>query len=173
MLLNKLQQLMFSKKSRLSTLFVYFLLSKFVVVLTNIRTLGLRKQYAKKSKPSLPKTSIYRFWLLIIIVVIKFLALLSLSTLSYAQATSVKTAVQAAIFAQETTAKNTLKITSDSPRAAQWNTIEKLGKNQPVYFHAWGGDPQINSYIQWLATRVKQLHNIDSVSYTHLRAHET
>lgn len=161
MLLNKLQQLMISKKSRLSTLFVYFLLSKSVVVLTNIRTLGLRKQYAKKSKTSFPKAFIYRFWLLIIIVVIKFLALLSLSTSSYAQSTSGKSAAQTAIFAQKSTAKTTLKITSDSTREAQWNTIEKLGKNQPVYFHAWGGDPQINSYIQWLATRVKQSHNID------------
>ncbi|WP_076420941.1 ABC transporter substrate-binding protein [Colwellia sp. UCD-KL20] len=41
-----------------------------------------------------------------------------------------------------------------------WQQIEKEGKNQSVYFHAWGGDPQINAYIQWVAQKVKAKYNI-------------
>lgn len=42
-----------------------------------------------------------------------------------------------------------------------WQTIVNNGSNKPVYFHAWGGDPQINSYIQWLGEQVKQRYNIE------------
>lgn len=48
-----------------------------------------------------------------------------------------------------------------SPTSLSWQTIEQNGRNQAVYFHAWGGDPQINSYIQWLGQQVKQQYNID------------
>ncbi|MBU2883201.1 ABC transporter substrate-binding protein [Psychrosphaera sp. B3R10] len=43
----------------------------------------------------------------------------------------------------------------------RWQGIEQLGKNQDVYFHAWGGDPQINAYIQWTAQQVKALYDIN------------
>jgi putative thiamine transport system substrate-binding protein len=55
---------------------------------------------------------------------------------------------------------NSVLISNNSPIKTQWSTGETLGKNPSVYFHAWGGDPQINSYIQWLAERVKQEYNI-------------
>ncbi len=42
-----------------------------------------------------------------------------------------------------------------------WQNIEKKGENQPVYFHAWGGDAQINAYIQWVAKQVKAQYQID------------
>ena len=42
-----------------------------------------------------------------------------------------------------------------------WQSIEKSGSNQSVYFHAWGGDAQINNYIQWVGDRVEALYNID------------
>ena len=42
-----------------------------------------------------------------------------------------------------------------------WQTIVNNGSNKPVYFHAWGGDPQINTYIQWLGEQVKQRYNIE------------
>ncbi|MFT6919634.1 MAG: putative thiamine transport system substrate-binding protein [Cognaticolwellia sp.] len=56
---------------------------------------------------------------------------------------------------------NSVLISNNSPIKTQWSTGETLGKNPSVYFHAWGGDPQINSYIQWLAKRVKQEYNIN------------
>lgn len=45
--------------------------------------------------------------------------------------------------------------------ASDWQEVVKKGENGTVYFHAWGGDPQINKYIEWLADQVKQKHNID------------
>ncbi|WP_082665392.1 ABC transporter substrate-binding protein [Pseudoalteromonas sp. H105] len=42
-----------------------------------------------------------------------------------------------------------------------WQTIVNNGSNKPVYFHAWGGDPQINIYIQWLSEQVRQRYNIE------------
>jgi len=45
--------------------------------------------------------------------------------------------------------------------SATWSDIEARGINQDVYFHAWGGDPQINRYIQWVAKQVKQQYQIN------------
>ncbi len=42
-----------------------------------------------------------------------------------------------------------------------WIDIESRGLDQEVYFHAWGGNPQINQYIQWIAKRVNQEYRID------------
>jgi len=42
-----------------------------------------------------------------------------------------------------------------------WQQIEKAGKNNDVFFHAWGGDPQINSYISWVGEQVKRKYNIN------------
>ncbi|MDN5565232.1 MAG: ABC transporter substrate-binding protein [Psychrobacter sp.] len=44
-----------------------------------------------------------------------------------------------------------------------WQQIEAQGKNQEVYFYAWGGDPQINAYLQWVAKQVKAKYNINLV----------
>ncbi|ALS34855.1 putative thiamine transport system substrate-binding protein [Pseudoalteromonas translucida KMM 520] len=45
----------------------------------------------------------------------------------------------------------------------RWKNIETLGNNQSVYFYAWGGDAQINAYIQWAAQQVKTKYNINLV----------
>lgn len=42
-----------------------------------------------------------------------------------------------------------------------WHQIEQAGKNNDVFFHAWGGDPQINSYIKWVGEQVKSQYNIN------------
>jgi len=42
-----------------------------------------------------------------------------------------------------------------------WKNIESKGSNKPVYFHAWGGDAQINAYIQWAAEKVKEKYQIN------------
>lgn len=44
---------------------------------------------------------------------------------------------------------------------SRWKHIENTGKNQDVYFYAWGGDIQINAYIQWAAQQVKAEYNIN------------
>lgn len=60
---------------------------------------------------------------------------------------------------------STASTSSSSEPAAlsQWQQIEETGQNKTVYFHAWGGDPQINAYIQWAADQVKETYNIDLV----------
>ncbi|MBA6262809.1 ABC transporter substrate-binding protein [Colwellia sp. Bg11-12] len=42
-----------------------------------------------------------------------------------------------------------------------WKNIERKGTDQAVYFHAWGGDAQINAYIQWVAQQVKEKYQIN------------
>ncbi|MGM8909064.1 ABC transporter substrate-binding protein [Psychrobacter sp. 1U1] len=46
---------------------------------------------------------------------------------------------------------------------SSWQQIEAQGKNQDVYFYAWGGDPQINAYLQWAAKQVDDKYNINLV----------
>jgi len=50
---------------------------------------------------------------------------------------------------------------TDTSHATDWQEIQQRGLNQPVYFHAWGGDAQINNYIQWVGDVVKQRYQID------------
>lgn len=52
--------------------------------------------------------------------------------------------------------------TSDQALSS-WQQIEAQGKNQDVYFYAWGGDPQINAYLQWAAKQVDDKYNINLV----------
>ena len=44
-----------------------------------------------------------------------------------------------------------------------WQQIEAKGSNQDVYFYAWGGDPQINAYLQWVSDQVDDKYNINLV----------
>ncbi|MBL0689241.1 MAG: ABC transporter substrate-binding protein, partial [Pseudoalteromonas sp.] len=46
---------------------------------------------------------------------------------------------------------------------SRWQQVESSGKDQSVYFYAWGGDAQINAYIQWAAEQVKAKYNIELV----------
>ena len=55
------------------------------------------------------------------------------------------------------------KTMATSPSDTRWQTIQSQGKNQRVYFYAWGGDPQINAYIQWVAEQVKAQYDIELV----------
>lgn len=52
-------------------------------------------------------------------------------------------------------------IIAEKTSSMVWQNIEKRGTQQPVYFHAWGGDQQINNYIQWVASQVKEKYDID------------
>jgi len=45
-------------------------------------------------------------------------------------------------------------------RAADWSAIEAEGKGQTVYFNAWAGSDNINTYIQWAAGEVKSRYGI-------------
>jgi putative thiamine transport system substrate-binding protein len=62
------------------------------------------------------------------------------------------------VVATELSAETEIATKQNSPL---WQSIEKKGINQDVYFHAWGGDAQINNYIQWVAEQVKAQYQID------------
>lgn len=56
----------------------------------------------------------------------------------------------------------TFILVSGSASAAEldWSTITEKADGQTVFFHAWGGDDNINRYIQWAANRVKDDYNV-------------
>lgn len=41
-----------------------------------------------------------------------------------------------------------------------WSDIEEKAKGQTVYFNAWGGSQNINSYISWAATTIKDQYGV-------------
>jgi putative thiamine transport system substrate-binding protein len=54
-------------------------------------------------------------------------------------------------------------IATSDQTLSPWQQVEAEGKNQDVYFYAWGGDPQINAYLQWAAEQVDDKYNINLV----------
>ncbi|MEX0962918.1 MAG: ABC transporter substrate-binding protein [Pseudohongiellaceae bacterium] len=61
----------------------------------------------------------------------------------------------------------TLLLATASFAAAQpnelsdWSTLEHQARGQTVYFNAWGGEPRVNSYINWAAEQLKQRYDIN------------
>lgn len=47
--------------------------------------------------------------------------------------------------------------------AASWDDTLAEARGQSVYWHAWGGDPQINAYIDWVGKQVDARHDIELV----------
>ena len=45
-------------------------------------------------------------------------------------------------------------------RNENWKDVLKKASGQTIYFHAWGGAKNINSYIKWAAGEVKKKYNI-------------
>ncbi|MDP4946617.1 MAG: ABC transporter substrate-binding protein [Alishewanella sp.] len=54
--------------------------------------------------------------------------------------------------------------------SAAWQQVIAQGQNQPVYWHAWGGDPQVNQYIQWVGKEVAARYGI---RLTHVKLADT
>ncbi|WP_051326524.1 ABC transporter substrate-binding protein [Aliagarivorans taiwanensis] len=54
-----------------------------------------------------------------------------------------------------------ISLTAVLPAQANWQEIEQQADGQTVYFNAWAGSENINSYIRWVAQRVKQEHGIE------------
>ncbi|AUI86021.1 ABC transporter substrate-binding protein [Vibrio azureus] len=44
--------------------------------------------------------------------------------------------------------------------ATDWQSIEHQASGQRVYFHAWGGSPEVNRYLSWVGQQVKQRYNV-------------
>lgn len=53
---------------------------------------------------------------------------------------------------------------------AEWQSVLYAARGQTVYFHAWGGEPRINAYIQWAAREVERDHGVRVV---HVKVSDT
>lgn len=42
-----------------------------------------------------------------------------------------------------------------------WNQLKQQAFGQQVWFNAWGGDPAVNRYLDWVSSEVKRHYNID------------
>ncbi|WP_128292132.1 ABC transporter substrate-binding protein [Afifella aestuarii] len=45
---------------------------------------------------------------------------------------------------------------AETPAPENWDAVVAEAKGETVYFHAWGGEARINSYIAWAAGEVKE-----------------
>lgn len=43
---------------------------------------------------------------------------------------------------------------------ADWPSVLEAARGQTVYFHAWGGEPRINAYIEWAGEQVLQRYGV-------------
>ena len=50
--------------------------------------------------------------------------------------------------------------TAQAIDVADWSALEQQARGQTVYFNAWGGEPRINSYLNWVAQTLKQRFDI-------------
>jgi putative thiamine transport system substrate-binding protein len=48
-----------------------------------------------------------------------------------------------------------------SSEKTSWQQTLDDARNKSVYFYAWGGDPQVNRYLQWVAKRVDNKYGIN------------
>ncbi len=52
----------------------------------------------------------------------------------------------------------------------EWNALLEKARGQTVYFHAWGGEPRINAYIDWAGEQVETRYG---VKVKHVKVTET
>ena len=54
-------------------------------------------------------------------------------------------------------------VLGQAAHAASWDDTLAQARGQTAYWNAWGGDPQINAYIEWVGDQVKERYGIDLV----------
>ncbi|CAH0533044.1 Protein YnjB [Vibrio stylophorae] len=47
--------------------------------------------------------------------------------------------------------------------AETWQQTEQNARGQSVYFHAWGGSPEINAYLRWVKKELQVKYGIDFI----------
>jgi putative thiamine transport system substrate-binding protein len=50
--------------------------------------------------------------------------------------------------------------TAQAIEVTDWSALEQQARGQTVYFNAWGGEPRINSYLNWAAQTLEQRFDI-------------
>ncbi|MBT3717032.1 MAG: ABC transporter substrate-binding protein, partial [Deltaproteobacteria bacterium] len=51
-------------------------------------------------------------------------------------------------------------LSSFSVYGNSWEDIIQKAKGQTIYWNAWGGSEEINAYISWVVSRVKEDHEV-------------
>ena len=64
----------------------------------------------------------------------------------------------------------TFSLSGTAIGAENFDSLIKKAKGQTVYFNAWGGSPQINSYIAWAGSPLKSRYGVNVV---HVKLTET
>lgn len=59
---------------------------------------------------------------------------------------------------------------ANDPDPAQWDAVLEEARGETVYFNAWGGSENINAYIEWAGSRIKEMHG---VSVVHVKLDDT
>ena len=59
---------------------------------------------------------------------------------------------------------------ASSPDPGDWDSVLAEARGQTVYWHAWGGDPRINAFIDWVGTELEARHD---VALVHVRLSDT
>jgi putative thiamine transport system substrate-binding protein len=54
--------------------------------------------------------------------------------------------------------------------ASNWSSVLEDAKGETVYFNAWGGDENINAYIQWAGTELEKKYDVKVV---HVKLNDT
>ncbi|MEM9574197.1 MAG: ABC transporter substrate-binding protein, partial [Pseudomonadota bacterium] len=49
------------------------------------------------------------------------------------------------------------------PVVSDWQAVLEEASGQTIYWNAWGGSAQINSYIEWVGDQLSEAHGIDLV----------
>lgn len=52
-------------------------------------------------------------------------------------------------------------VRAEEIRLSDWKALEQSARGDTVYFSAWGGEPRINSYLNWVAAQLGQRYDID------------
>ncbi|SMP22784.1 ABC transporter substrate-binding protein [Roseibium denhamense] len=60
--------------------------------------------------------------------------------------------------------------TGASAQDLSWEDVQAEADGQTVYFHAWGGEPRINAYIQWAAREVERDYGVRVI---HVKVEDT
>lgn len=59
---------------------------------------------------------------------------------------------------------------AEMPEPSDWGSVLADAKGETVYFHAWGGEPRINDYLEWAGARVLERFGVRVV---HVKVSDT
>ena len=53
-----------------------------------------------------------------------------------------------------------IPVAAKTPEPTNWPAVLDQARGQTVYWHAWGGDPRINDFIEWLGETAEARHGV-------------